>query len=565
MDAAAPATRRIRGRVFGPDVLPRSGVEVAFDCGLAPAPRATSGRGGAFELEVPSSDEKPREGTVRAVDPSIVNVSVGWVRAGREVDPIVVVAPARDLQGKVVDATGAPLAGVQLALEPPEGFMRRLDAVLDSTERSDVRTTSDASGAFALPRCADIPGARIVGRLDGFETAVVEAQPGTDLGILVEMRTRQPEVGEIRGRVVDAGNAAVAEAFVSLGGRTAVTDSRGEFRLETVGAEAALDLVALHPGFLPGRFHAEKHLATGAPIWPAEVVLALGGLPLSIRGTVVDGEGKPRKGLRIWLEDPTRFGVLGDGDGATVESLIAGPGMDGDNYWRTTSTNADGAFELAGLVDREYKVGLLDTRTLDLLRTGPFAAGARDVSIVFETAAARRIEGHVKSTRGAPVPGVALDLMRPTYGGISMSLDEGVRVSDAEGRFAFEEVRGTELMVWIRGDDVVPAMLPVPDAIGEEGFTITVAVRCHFKVHLSGELASADRLRVLDAEGAEMDLMDITPSGVTTMKHASIVDGRSASLGVAEGAWTLSILRNDAEVLRRDLRLVPGILNVIDL
>jgi hypothetical protein len=449
--------------------------------------------------------------------------------------------------------------GVQLALEPPD-FMRRLDGPrLDG--RSDVHTTSDASGAFALPRCADIPGARIVGRLDGFETAVVEAQPGTDLGILVEMRTRQPEVGEIRGRVVDAGNAAVAEAFVSLGERTAVTDSRGEFRLETVGAEAALDLVAIHPGFLPGRFHAEKDLATGAPIWPAEVVLALGGLPLSIRGTVVDGEAS-RGTARIWLEDPTRFGVLGGTTGRRSSPLIAGPGMDGDNYWRSTSTNADGAFELAGLVDREYKVGLLDARTLDL-PDGPFAAGARDVRIVFETAAARRIEGHVKSTRGAPVPGVALDLMRPTFGGISMSFDKGVRVSDAEGKYAFEEVRDGAARVGARrrrrsDDDSVRA-------IGEEGFTITVAVRCHFKVHLSGEMAAADRLRVLDAEGAEMDLMDITPSGVTTMKHASIVSGRSASLGVAEQAWTLSILKNDAEILRRDLRLVPGILNVIEL
>jgi len=252
-------------------------------------------------------------------------------------------------------------------------------------------------------------------------------------------------------------------------------------------------------------------------------------------------------------------------DTATVESLIGGPTMDGDNYWRTATANAEGVFEIGGLVDREYRLGLIDVGTLELTKAGPFAAGARDVRIVFERTAERRLDGKVLSSRGQPVPGVSLDLMRPTFGGISMSLGRGVRVSDANGKFAFEGVRGTELVVWIRGDDVVPAMLPVPDAIGEEGFTVTVAVRCHFKVHLSGTLASADRLRVLDAGGAEMDLMDITPNGVTTMKHASIVGGLSASLGVAEQAWTLSILKDGTELARRDLHLAPGILNVIEL
>jgi hypothetical protein len=187
------------------------------------------------------------------------------------------------------------------------------------------------------------------------------------------------------------------------------------------------------------------------------------------------------------------------------------------------------------------------------------------VRIVLERAPPRRIAGRVLSARGQPVPGVSLDLMRPTFGGISTSIDTGLRISDSEGRFAFDRVHGTELLVWIRGDDVVPRMISVPDRIGEEGFDITLEVRCHFKVHVTGALAGADRLRVLDADGTELDVMDITPSGVTTMRHASIVGGRSATLGVSEQAWTLSILKDGTELVRRDLRLVPGTLNVIEL
>ena len=34
------------------------------------------------------------------------------------------------------------------------------------------------------------------------------------------------------------------------------------------------------------------------------------------------------------------------------------------------------------------------------------------------------------------------------------SIDSGIRVSDAEGRYVFDPVHGTELRFWVRGDDV---------------------------------------------------------------------------------------------------------------
>jgi hypothetical protein len=96
------------------------------------------------------------------------------------------------------------------------------------------------------------------------------------------MRRKRSEAFEIQGSRPRRGERAVAEAFVSLGEKTAVTDGRGEFRLETTGAPDAVELVAIHPGFLPGRFRADRDPASGKPIWPDEVVLKLGGLPLSI-------------------------------------------------------------------------------------------------------------------------------------------------------------------------------------------------------------------------------------------------------------------------------------------
>jgi hypothetical protein len=234
---------------------------------------------------------------------------------------------------------------------------------------------------------------------------------------------------------------------------------------------------------------------------------------------------------------------MGDDDTATVESLIGGP----TNGRRTTTgarrRRTPRSVQIGGLVDREYRLGL-DRRGDARAHEGrTVRAGARDVRIVFERTAERRLDGKVLSSRGQPVSG---RVARPDAPDVRRDLDVA-RPRRArqrrERKFAFEGVRGTELVVWIRGRRRGARMLPVPDAIGEEGFTVTVAVRCHFKVHLSGTLASADRLRVLDAEGAEMDLMDITPNGVTTMKHASIVGGLSAIAGCRGAGVTLSILR----------------------
>jgi len=79
------------------------------------------------------------------------------------------------------------------------------------------------------------------------------------------------------------------------------------------------------------------------------------------------------------------------------------------------------------------------------------------------------------------------------------------------------------------------------------------------------DASSADEFRVLDADDRELDILEIAPGGVLTRKRASLVDGRSAALGVVDRAWTLSLLKHGAEVRRLELHLVPGGLNVIEI
>lgn len=139
---------------------------------------------------------------------------------GRTADVTLRVEPSvgsvRRLQGRVTDfASDAPLAGVTLA------FGADVSAI-------DLRTTTDASGAFAL----DVPAGRIYAALDGQIVADLAVHVGgpayrgdllgnggtciSRYGLVTDAATFQPVTG----------------ATVRLGGRSAVTGGDGWYRID---------------------------------------------------------------------------------------------------------------------------------------------------------------------------------------------------------------------------------------------------------------------------------------------------------------------------------------------
>src|SRR6185503_15781523 len=136
-------------------------------------------------------------------------------------------------------------------------------------------------------------------------------------------------------------------------------------------------LRAVKEGHLPAELHANGRDDAGAPRWPRPLVLRLGSEPLTIRGRVVDEHEKPIEDVRVWLSDPTFFGIEasgGDGEFVLLENLLAGEGSD----WTYVETGDDGSFELEGLAERDYAVAAMDPGTL-LRRVEPLvAAGRRD-------------------------------------------------------------------------------------------------------------------------------------------------------------------------------------------
>jgi len=254
-----------------------------------------------------------------------------------------------------------------------------------------------------------------------------------------------------------------------------------------------------------------------------------------------------------------------DGMEASAEFYLADSteeGWNGDAYWSSRDTDANGRFQLDGLLEREYSLRILDPRTLALHAAGPFRAGDTRVEIVLGERELGRIAGRVVARDGRPLAGVAVRILGNTFGGVWA--DAGTRLSDAEGRFTFADIGGERLMLAVSGDDVVPQWSPVAVTGGETAeVELTVEVRCTFQVDLGFEPGRADALRVLDEGGAELTLYRIGPTGSLRGEEFSLVEGRSESLGVSDSARTLVLLKDGAEVLRVPLFLRPGMLNLV--
>jgi hypothetical protein len=364
---------------------------------------------------------------------------------------------------------------------------------------------------------------------------------------------------------VDHAGAPAAGAWVTLGAKSAVTAADGTFALSRDGAQDALVITALLRGHRPARLAVEPDPATGAPAWPDWIELRLGAPPLSLAGRVVDERGEPRAGVQVWIDDPTPFGTVGDDEmRGQVEFLLAAEarptGDPGDAYWHNVTTDADGRFELGGLLDRNYRLRLLDAARQETLVTGPQRAGDAGLRVAFPREPLGALRGRVVARDGAPLEGVALRLQCATFGGV---WTQGAsQRTGAAGRFAFEGVGNAALSLSIRGEGIVPEWRFLHDDARDHEHELLVERLCHLKVELA-DPGRADGFRALTAGGQALNLHAIDAGGVTYRERMEIVAGRSRAVGVAESAATLVLLLGDEEVARVPLSLAVDELNTV--
>lgn len=584
--ASAPTptpTRVLIGKVLDVRAAPRSGIRLVFessDDGEVVA--LTSGPAGRFEQEIDDV-----RGTVRTADTDgFVTVLAGRVVPDSDTEPVVIVAPSVDLAGRVVDSDGRPVGGAMLDVAPPDGFAARFGDVLDASRAEQFVTRSaQGDGRFALAAVPFGAGFTLQVRHAAYQPFECALPPLGDAQMEVVLARPEGDAGEVlHGRVLTAHGVAAADARVSAGTVTTVTDERGEFRLDLRRAAATERVVAVRAGSRAAR------MARPEPGgWPAWLELQLGGAPLTIAGRAVGPDGAPLAGAQAWVADPTLFGLIG-GLPAQLESLSAGARVVGagradgapegagtfditatqrepNSWWSWVTTREDGRFEIPGLEERSYTVHVMDPRTLQLARVDSVAAGTADLVVTLAAEGiVDEVHGRLVSRSGRPLPGIDVALRRRSFASLAAlrgggTLDASVHspgavaTTDAEGRFRFERVPARGAYLYVLDDAVMEHFEPLEGKRLDAEITVTVAVRCHLEVVSDG---AADSITVLDADGRRVGIFVMRANSVNVFDAIAIVDGRTGVLAVRDDAAVLQ-LRRGTEVLEEvPLSLTPG-------
>ena len=591
--AGAAVLHAVRGRVLDPDGHPLAGLAVRSEG--AEKPEAQSGNGGWFEFQ------SPKEALlIGSADPAWTNVrSAAW-KNGEKIEPLLVVGHATNAAGTVQDASGNLLAGARVRFALPAGFETRFDRPLEASYEGSRDATSDAQGRFALPGLPAIAGARLRVVLEGYAAAECAApQVGDPALLIVLARPAQPLVGALHGRVVDDHGGPVPGARVFLGLGSTLSDEQGNFALDFARAVSSERLVALKAGWRMGvieRPHEPHGSETG---WPEKVEIALPGPVLSIRGTVVDAQGKPVPGLRVSLADPTLVGRIGKmpvhaeflASGSplppmALESEADQPDKDGEQFndfvgnvgkpsafYHFVETDAEGRFEFSGLDERKYHLSLQDRATCSyLVPEEEYRAGGTPVRIEWPAPKLfARVAGAVVGDEGEPVKGARLSLVREAFGVRTRVFGGSVYVSlrdrrdkqqsGADGSFEFHDVPAQGMKILVDGEGIVPDEFPLSASADPQLLKLKVFERCSFEVVQLSKQAPFDAVALQDEKGGRLDVLKIDSAGTNAFTEGELVDGRSGVLSASSAVRTLVLLRNGVEVQRLAVRLRPGEVN----
>jgi protocatechuate 3,4-dioxygenase beta subunit len=318
-----------------------------------------------------------------------------------------VLFPRLMITGRVLDERALPLSGVEVRLrgEPPA---------------SDDVTRSREDGTYAVHSDRSSQGTQRTLRffLAGYETHEVLVAGDAAGGVQTVDVQLEPieDVATVSGRVRTERGDPVVGASVTLVAQTgqqrhqARTDAEGRFVLPGVEAEASYTLaIAAGSRF---RDHVDNEIWVTRDLPPLDVVvepLAIGRLT----GRMVDSEGRPVPGFRLWL--------------VSVQSVRAAIPVtsDGGGYFTVEEAPA-GSLQL-------------DTRGAPRLvvrgLTVP-AGGEADVRVVLDTGS-HALTGAVLDDRGRAVPGARVELAWASTAGSGESSSTRATRASPQGRFAF--------------------------------------------------------------------------------------------------------------------------------
>jgi hypothetical protein len=529
----------LRGRVVDAAGVARAGIAIGLDAEAKLGRSvATSDAEGAFEiarLDLPA--------TLIALDPSWSTVASALVDGTDPPPPAtIVVAPAIDVGGIVVDADGTALVGARVVIEIPE---QALAAVTPAPELPSIRrflAATGRDGRFRLAGLPSIAGARMRTRVAGCIEDLRDLPRESTSELWIELA---PDRGSIvKGIVEQADGTPARGATIRLGRESARALADGTFRIVARDLADDTPLEATAKGRQPARIDRFGAEIARNPGGVPPVRLVLGGPSLSIEGHVLDQAGVPQKRWQVE---------------ATPEGNAAGAAPSARRATSRAWTDKSGHFELGGLSAGRYKVRAtsasfplpiesepVEAATRDLVLTVPKEPGVRDV-----------VRGRVIGESGEPAPGVRVvataDARRNEAGAAPW---RQTATSSADGSFELRGVPRERVHLELSGAAIIPVAHPLDPADPGDAVLLHVAARTRVRFEASSSSTQAgapDAIGFADEAGHPLPAWAPDPELGRAATRVALDEHGVARATVGASARSVIVFRAGAELGRREL------------
>jgi protocatechuate 3,4-dioxygenase beta subunit len=509
---------------------------------------------GEFEFEV-----RP-PASLRVSDQRYATVYGVNVFAREEEAPaVLVVAPRVELAGVIVNEFGEGILTATITHLVPR---RLYDVPGDDLARSSLIRRSAASGElgrFKFEDMVDLPTSEFYIQAQGYEDSKLKFPAGGDANLRIVLALAAPGPEMITGTVRHENGEPAPDAWVSAGNLSVQTDGAGHFALDlTPGghqhAEKTADVLevkAVLRGFLPAKVNAPSVKETEESGERKPLELVLGGPCLSIQGRVVDAAGAPIWGLKIRVIEAENFGLIqkeyGRANRQTLEDMMGGG---------HTTTDSQGAFRLNGLLDREYRIEILQTRTLLCETSEPVAAGSSDVELVLDLGALQTVAGTIVDRHGAPIAGVTIAVSRKWPGSLEIG---NQTVTDLDGTFRIEKATPDPVYLRIEGAPVVTNLFyELPDDADLQNLEVLAARRCEIQFEFGDWRDRAQTVMAVDAFGEQVEMMYEQGNVIGVRPTVQLGSGYSDVFLLGDTASHIVLLSGEADVARYPIVLTPG-------
>lgn len=292
-----------------------------------------------------------------------------------------------------------------------------------------------------------------------------------------------------------------------------------------------------------------------------------------ISGRVLDAEALPVADVPVGpIHGDTE--VRTDSDGRFTIELTSRRGEIVAKSAAWVTTDSEGLFLLAGLLDRDYRVKAFDPETLLATTSRPIPAGTLDARVTMpKDALHATLSGRIVGPRGRPCRNATLHLEHRAFettarvfgGTLTFAALQGrdSATTDEDGRFTFTNVPKSGVRLTVMGDDVVPKTRDLDPGIDPTNVEIEVDVRHHFKLELDDPTDRVDGIRARSAAGAPVEIWQIGAKNRDAYATAPIEGGRSPVLSISARATELLLVKQNIVVGSIPLILTSGNVTVL--